>query len=738
MAVLGSLYCPTSVSSLFVLPEPPKDLEELDFEDLLQSLEQNPPRTIEDLSHCLPKINHIIEWLHHEIKAFKKIGLRELKSVDTIERILHLFSKDECPADILCAQVKFESFKNWVRFWGEYFPVSQSLEERVCDLNDYSQCLQISRASLSLNCCRTVIESCLDVIAIFQKFSDKIEQQSLRVDILKVLHDDLKLALEAQDQFWPEYEDSLSAEIAEAQAYLKQCDQNDLEKSRLVFDYFQKKSLEMAQFTREFIDRFPSKLNQESVGSSWYSTFALIGGYIRSPSTLFIPSSVEIATRANDQLFLLYRQFLSHLKDRADSVHFSVLELPFVEDELKQLIQSRPVISKAMHLHQNRQIQTKIEWEREMPLWKKRMLGSFFLGLHGGAVIGDVYQTVKKAFEIPKFSESEAEILPTAPDPEVRQRPVQNTTVCSDWTEQLSFNPSRPNRSYPIKTKEAQNWVEAHASCGSNATKVAQAFIDATRHVPHEEFERELKKSTDKFNVWLDQQDSKDYLLVVSKKGKSNRWVAELSLKNLKVLPVEVMQSHDSAFHLNEMFMQYMKNHPHVKHLVFFDDAAYSCSQTKRAVCEMSLIDWYSQCRTLDYNKGCSSEKEAEILNSKKNYSISVIIPYMRDPGCVLMKSAVKTTCYPLPTDDSHIQVFTSQKLYTLREKIGEELSREFWKIFGWNADKIPAYFDHKLADFLSTYDEIYKDGTVTDCRDWRHITDKPTKFIDDIHPPYK
>lgn len=337
-----------------------------------------------------------------------------------------------------------------------------------------------------------------------------------------------------------------------------------------------------------------------------------------------------------------------------------------------------------------------------------------------------------------------------------------------NWTEKLSATPPKPSRSYPIKEQEAANWVHGHV-CEKQRV-AAQKLIQATRHVGQAEFESELKKSVYKFNQWLEEQGSKDYVLVVTKQfaKKSNRWVAELALPHLKKLPTEVLSI--SNLEVTPELLSYQKEHPEIKKFVFFDDAAYGCSQSKYTVNELSNLDLFNECGKNQRN--CSPEREQEILNTKKDYTVIAVIPFMRDPTCILPGSNVHEISFPKVKVESHIRVFTSQKMNT----VGAFLSPEESSSIGCAQDKLPVYFDHKMPDYVSTCSQIFEEGKILHlwetCEEdfpelstwqkivnwisgvninkiaWQRTMDrtqqiessrpKVIKFIDEIKPPYK
>lgn len=337
------------------------------------------------------------------------------------------------------------------------------------------------------------------------------------------------------------------------------------------------------------------------------------------------------------------------------------------------------------------------------------------------------------------------------------------------WKEQLSLCPPRPERSYPIKEKQANQWVDAHVC--KKQKEAARSFIKATQHITQQEFEAELKKSVDQFNDWLDGQESQDYILVVNSKNdqKSNRWVAELALPHLKVLPKNVLAGHLAD--LNDVIEFYKENRSEIKKFVFFDDAAYGCSQSKYFASKLTNLDFFADCG--EYGEHCNEIQGEEILKAEKDYAVVAIIPFMRDENCILPDSSVDETSWPKAEVQKHIRVFTSKKLPKLHELLTPE---EMQNLKECQANHVPVYFDHKIADSFSTCSDVYVEGEVTNSFEtctledfweeppslWQRVVDcitgdtptsrmfrkytaavkateqVDTKFVDAIVPPYK
>lgn len=343
---------------------------------------------------------------------------------------------------------------------------------------------------------------------------------------------------------------------------------------------------------------------------------------------------------------------------------------------------------------------------------------------------------------------------------------LQRQVDSMNWMAPLFVTPPLPERSYPIKKEQAENWVNGHF--GPVEQEAARSFIKTTRHVSHEEFERALSHSIGQFNDWLDQSEDKDYVLAVTSPEKSNHWVAQVGLKYFKTLPKQVVQIGYAGWgKLPGPFLSYMKDNPSVKTIVFMDDAAYGCSQSKWQLMELSKIEYYQECET---HKGCTEERVHEIFK-KVNYKIKAIIPFMRDPNCVLPSSKVQVSHFApkIPTNDDHMQVFTTEKMSPLCELMPSkdiEVLDQVYKgryLFHTPCEQIPIYFDHKIGDSTSTFNAIYSKG---ECESRPYVWNKEnadiirereaqseslgnqfarwywgpvdTRFIDPIKPPYK
>lgn len=292
-----------------------------------------------------------------------------------------------------------------------------------------------------------------------------------------------------------------------------------------------------------------------------------------------------------------------------------------------------------------------------------------------------------------KVSTNDTEDPSSNPDSE----PLQAKIDSLGWKEKLTVATPRPSRSYPIKEREAENWINAQIC--EKQRKAARALIEGTRHISQAEFEEALAKSVEKFNSWLEAQESKDYVLIVSPKGISNRWVAELALPHLKTLPKQVIKYHKHSPFPSDL-VEYYQKHPDTTKIVFFDDAAYSCIQSGEMIQKLNKLNCISQIGEDD----CFDYRE-NYGETPKNYSITAVIPFMSDFNCL---SRLYEETIAQGAEDN-VNVFSSQKMPSVADVLTPEQS----SIVHCPQEKSPVYFDHKLPDFVSTCSDVFEEKRV-------------------------
>lgn len=280
---------------------------------------------------------------------------------------------------------------------------------------------------------------------------------------------------------------------------------------------------------------------------------------------------------------------------------------------------------------------------------------------------------------------------------------------CDDFlTDRLYRRPAFPvPLPHPIDEKKAQEWVMAHPE---KFREMARDFIRATHHVGFDEFHTNLRRST---LAALEKIGDRPFaLLILAESGrtkeKSNYWVSQLIwdfFEEKKKFPAIVTDS------MKNTFLEY----PQIRDYIVADDASYSGSQMRNTVQrQLEKTLWSLVVRQDELT---IPEKEIffglhEIAECDRNkidpmFNMHVVIPYISAEAKKFITPDCRYKCY--------LRLFFYDQVTMLRlsEIVGRDCVRRMVKEEFIDMDKWPYYFDHKIADEVSTYPEKYGYGQV-------------------------
>lgn len=271
---------------------------------------------------------------------------------------------------------------------------------------------------------------------------------------------------------------------------------------------------------------------------------------------------------------------------------------------------------------------------------------------------------------------------------------IQN--LSNPAVEQFSFPldpaPSQPY-SIPINKEDAKAWIEAH----TNSIKpLAAKFIANVRYISFERFCRQLRQSVKSFDNYLMQlpENERKYAIVIpsSKLVSSNKWVSSLALPFFENRPQDVI--------LSDGLAEFQIAHPEVKRFVLIDDAAYSGKQLSALISR---------------------------LGGDAETKLHAIVPFSTTKGA-------RRVAYEAWISD-HQKMFSIEELCKLGvfnesdKCILEEATGHY--DHGDLAGRTLTYFDHKVADELSTFNGQIEWGNLLE---WGC----PVRFVPEFHSPYK
>lgn len=281
---------------------------------------------------------------------------------------------------------------------------------------------------------------------------------------------------------------------------------------------------------------------------------------------------------------------------------------------------------------------------------------------------------------------------------------------------------------YPINYKRGWNWASHH--CDSASVKFAESIIANTAYISFGEFIESINKICKSFKQFYTNRtaDTIIVLVIPFDMSKSNVWVSLLMWPELR----EIVS--DIDFDITSVYNRYIGLSPHSgKNVVcvICDDCAYTGNQLL-GYCSLSphrtqysgrpdepsansqeWIAWNAEVTTH------VSEIEAKL--DPRSFSINLMVPYM---STYAQQNIIDRRFLMVPKD---VHIF---KLFRERVNIHDfpqGVLREFESTFQYHSNIAAIYFDHKIADAVSTFNKVYLLAPVFGCGNLR----KSICFID-------
>jgi hypothetical protein len=283
---------------------------------------------------------------------------------------------------------------------------------------------------------------------------------------------------------------------------------------------------------------------------------------------------------------------------------------------------------------------------------------------------------------------------------------------------------------YPINYKKARRWADSQ--CDAESREFAGSIVKFTRHVSFAEFMYKLKIVCNSYKKTYSANGHKNtmfILIVPFKLNKSNLWVSLLSFGFLQDLIDEVYYDITEVYnntidHRSTLYKKKVR-------CIICDDCAYTGNQLNFIssfdyscinypnkppppdVHEHEWLDWYD-----------NINKEAEDYIKKisiENFSVDLIIPFMS----ILAQFKLQNIHYVKIPEDCIVFPMFSQQVNI--ERIPVHILNEFKRTFQYHKDISAIFFDHKIADAVSTFHKIYLLAPLFNCS----VNNKKVGFID-------
>lgn len=262
---------------------------------------------------------------------------------------------------------------------------------------------------------------------------------------------------------------------------------------------------------------------------------------------------------------------------------------------------------------------------------------------------------------------------------------------------------------YPLNYKKGIEWANGH--CDTESTNFARSIILSTKYVSFKEFYTSLEQMCNSYLAMYSKPRYRniDFILIVQDSiCKSNTWVSLLCFKFLESLITDVCGD------VTEVYNDTKKSI-----CIICDDCAYTGTQMENMIrMKRKHLNYGRAKEPSVYSKEWVEWNEKEILAAERylktidptKFAVDLIIPYMstiarnRLNGYSYVRLQKSITIFPTFGEQFDIK------------SIPEDIIHEFRSTFQYHEDVSAIYFDHKIADSVSTFHKIYTLAPLFNC----------------------
>lgn len=288
--------------------------------------------------------------------------------------------------------------------------------------------------------------------------------------------------------------------------------------------------------------------------------------------------------------------------------------------------------------------------------------------------------------------------------------------------------PKRKN--YPFNYKKGKDWAESQ--CDSESTSFANKIIENTRYISYDDFIISLAtlcKSYVETYGTAKHAGSAFILLLPFQVNKSNIWVTLLAYPLLRKLITEIYYDLTDVY--NDMHDSRSRIYRKKVRCIVIDDCAYTGHQLTYVssidysrmhyknkppqpdVHHVKWLEWYDDMQ--------SGAKKIVSQISIEQFSVDLIVPFMSTLARANLHSIhyvkISSKCVVFPIFRQQINI----------DKIPHHVLNEFKKTFQFHKDISAIYFDHKIADSVSTFNKVYLLAPLFNCA----LENRTVPFID-------
>lgn len=270
---------------------------------------------------------------------------------------------------------------------------------------------------------------------------------------------------------------------------------------------------------------------------------------------------------------------------------------------------------------------------------------------------------------------------------------------------------------YPINYKAGMKWARRH--CDPDSARFAEQLVANTAYVSFGEFIANLERICTSFCTTISARaDKPDITLILPfDTSKSNLWVSLLAWPWLRGVVTDISFSITGAYNVANA-----KGKPTI--CIVCDDCAYTGNQLM-SYCTLRPSEVIYPAkpkepspRTLDWikwnNEVTAKATELEHALKREIFAVALMIPYMST------HAQANIANHPFIMAPKDVKIFQLFRERVSIHEFNQGAIREFESTFQYHSNISAIYFDHKVADAVSTFNKIYLLAPVFGCGDLR------------------
>lgn len=264
---------------------------------------------------------------------------------------------------------------------------------------------------------------------------------------------------------------------------------------------------------------------------------------------------------------------------------------------------------------------------------------------------------------------------------------------------------------HPLNYKRGMKWAGHH--CDNESIKFAESIIENTIYVSYGYFIDRLKQTCKSLIKHYENKSHKIIVIIPHHIIKSNFWVSLLIYPMIKDI------IYDVQFSITNAYNTYAKDDSNIA-CIIADDCVYTGSQIlSMCMLSPSSIEYNGKeiepeetsRKWIEWKQKVSNDTDDIIKNlNPAKFSVNILAPFIS----TLAQERINK--YSFINISRNVKIFKIFRDMFDTSEFNVSVMREFETTFQYHPHISCIYFDHKIADAISTFNKIYMMAPIFNC----------------------